>query len=71
MTLKITAHGGKPPYDYYNDMTLLGQDVSGSVDYSLVTALGNQIPFKLIVVDSTGQRYVEDIFYKSGLRCGN
>ncbi len=71
VTLNVTAHGGTPPYDYYNDTTLIGLNIPGSVDYSLVTALGNQIPFKLIVVDSVGQRYAEDIFYKSGLKCTN
>ena len=67
VTLMITAHGGQPPYDYYNDTTLLDKSQSGSVRYELKTPSGNPVPFKIIVIDSAGQLYTETFFYKSHL----
>jgi hypothetical protein len=67
VSVSLTGYGGQPPYTYYNDMTLLAQSVSGSVTFSFVTPAGNPVPLKLIVIDSTGQRVMENQFYKSGL----
>jgi hypothetical protein len=69
LKLMITAHGGIPPYDYYNDATQLGHAVKGSVVLDVKAAYGNPVPFKLIVVDSSGQRYSETFFWKSTRRC--
>jgi hypothetical protein len=70
VNINIAGHGGYPPYTYYNDTTLIAQSVHGSAAYSLVAPAGNPTPFKLIVVDSAGQRVMQDLFYKSGLHCG-
>jgi hypothetical protein len=70
ITLMITAHGGQPPYAYYNDATLIDQGQMGSVRYELDAPAGNPVPFKLIVIDRARQRYSETFFYKSQLRCG-
>ncbi|MBI5566582.1 MAG: hypothetical protein HY870_16900 [Chloroflexi bacterium] len=67
----ITGHGGHPPYDYYNDTTLLAEKEAGSARYTFDASAGNPVPMKLIVVDSTGQRFVQTMFYKTGLKCGH
>lgn len=65
----VTALGGKPPFDYYNDATLIAQGTKGSGKFTLVAAVGNPVPLKLIVIDSQGTRYSEDLFFRSTLRC--
>lgn len=70
LTLMITAHGGQPPYDYYNDDVVLAKSEKGSVKYSRDAPAGNPVPYKIIIVDSIGQRYSEDFFFKSHLSCG-
>lgn len=67
--LMITAHGGQPPYAYYNDANLLGK-TEGTVWYELEAPAGNPVPFKLIVIDATGQKYTEEFFLKTRLHCG-
>lgn len=67
----ITGHGGQPPYDYYNDAVLLAQKEFGSVRYTFDAPAGNPVPLKLIVVDSAGARFVQDMFYKTHLQCGS
>jgi hypothetical protein len=69
LQVMLTAHGGVPPYDYYNDATQVGQGVAGSVVVEVKAAYGNPVPFKLIVIDKTGQRYSETFFWKSTRRC--
>ncbi len=70
VTFYLTAFGGTPPYDYYNDTTLIRRDVYGSVDYSVEAAAGTPIPIKLTVVDSSGHKSVApESFYRSGLKC--
>jgi len=68
--LVITAHGGQPPYTYYNDATQLDKTTSGSVWYKHTAPAGNPVPFKLIVVDSAGRKYMQEFFYKTYLHCG-
>lgn len=69
VTINLTAHGGQPPYTYYNDSALIAQLTNGSATFSVVSAAGNPIPLKLIAIDSAGQRVTENQFYKSGLHC--
>ncbi len=66
--LFLTGHGGVPPYDYYNDTTFIGQS-TGMVRFTVKAASGNPVPYKVIVLDSSGQRYVKEFFYKTGLHC--
>ena len=66
----ITGHGGQPPYDYYHDSTLLAKGEFGSVKYTFDAPSGNPVPVKLIVLDSAGHRFVQDMFYKTHLKCG-
>ena len=68
--ITITAQGGKPPYDYYNDTQLLAQATDGSVRYTQDAPAGNPVPYQIIIVDSTGQKYSEAFFYKTHLHCG-
>ena len=70
LKLVVTAHGGRGPYTYYNDATLLGRQIKGSVWFTVTAPAGNPVPFKLIVVDSTGRKYMEEFFYKTYLHCG-
>jgi len=70
LKLVVTAHGGKGPYTYSNDATLLGKQLTGSVWFTVTAPAGNPVPFKLIVVDSTGRKYLEEFFYKTYLHCG-
>jgi len=70
LTMMITAHGGQPPYDYYNFDTVLAKSEKGSVKYIRDAPAGNPVPYKIIIVDSLGQRYSEDFFYKTHLSCG-
>ncbi len=65
----ITAHGGTPPYTYYNDTTQIGQTTEGTVALEVKAALGNPVPFSLSVVDKTGQRFSQAFFYKSTVHC--
>lgn len=64
----LTAHGGTPPYDYYNDTTFIGQS-TGMLRYTMKAASGNPVPYKIIILDSGGQRYVKEFFYKTGVHC--
>ncbi len=66
--LFLTAHGGVPPYDYYNDTTLIGHD-AGMIRYTMKASSGNPVPYKIIILDSRGQRYVNEFFYKTGVSC--
>ena len=66
--LFLTGHGGVPPYDYYNDTTFIGQN-TGMVRFTLKAASGNPVPYKIILLDSSGQRYMTEFFYKTGLHC--
>lgn len=70
LRLVITAHGGQPPYTYYNDAVQLDKTTEGSVWYTHKAPAGNPVPFKLIVVDSAGQKYMQEFFYKTYLHCG-
>jgi hypothetical protein len=70
LTLMLTAHGGQPPYDYYDGDVLLAKGEKGSFRYSRDAPAGNPVPYKIIIVDSLGQRYSEDFFFKSHLSCG-
>ncbi len=70
LRLVITAHGGQPPYTYYNDAVQLDKTTEGSVWYRRTVPAGNPVPFKLIVVDSTGRKYMQEFFYKTHLHCG-
>ena len=70
LTLVIAAHGGQPPYDYYNGDVLLAKGEKGMIRYSRDAPAGNPVPYKIIIVDSLGQRYSEDFYYKSHLSCG-
>ncbi len=67
--LHVTGHGGQPPYDYYNDTTPFAQGVDGLARLTVKAPSGNPVPFKIVIVDSTGQKYTEDFFYKSRVRC--
>lgn len=66
--LFLTGHGGVPPYDYYNDTTFIGRD-PGMVRFTVKASSGNPVPYKVILLDSSGQRYVNEFFYKTGLHC--
>jgi hypothetical protein len=69
--LFITGHGGQPPYDYYNDTTQFGAHTSGLERLTVKTSSGNPVPFKIIIVDSKGQSYMENFFLKTKVRCVN
>lgn len=66
--LFLTAHGGVPPYDYYNDTTFIARD-SGMVRFTMKATSGNPVPYKIIILDSSGQRYMNEFFYKTGVHC--
>ncbi len=67
--LYITGHGGQPPYDYYNDTTQFGTHTNGMERLTVKTSSGNPVPFKIIIVDSRGQSYMENFFLKTKVHC--
>jgi hypothetical protein len=66
--LYLTAHNGVPPYDYYNDTTLIGHD-AGMIRFTMKASSGNPVPYNLLIVDSAGHRLTNVFFYKTGVTC--
>ncbi len=69
VTVMITAMGGVGPYDYYHDTVLLAENTNDSFKLVVKAPVGNPVPFKLIVIDSIGQRYMKEFFYHSTQHC--
>ncbi len=65
----VTAHGGIPPYDYYNDTTQVATATAGTAKVEVKAILGNPVPFNISVVDKAGQTFRQIFFWKSRVRC--
>ena len=70
LTMMITAHGGQPPYDYYNFDTVLAKSEKGSVKYSRDAPAGNPVPYKIIIVDSRVNATAKTSFTRRTCRAG-
>ena len=64
----LTAHDGVPPYDYYNDATQIGHS-AGMIRFTMRASSGNPVPYKIIIIDSAGNRLLNEFFYKTGVTC--